>query len=132
MSSIRASKRHGKRICVLSCALLCAAAAGGASAAGDRPFSFREAGYLMVDDDDLNSAKAFIAAQLPAGLSQAEAVARLARAGMDCERRTAADGLNCVYWVSTTDKWTVHVALKDDGTVGVASVDYERIGFEDH
>lgn len=83
------------------------------------------------DNDEIRaSAKAFIAARLPAGLSQAQAVARLSRADMNCERPTASSTMNCSHWTSFDDKWTIQVKLDDRGTVRTARVAHEHIGVD--
>lgn len=129
MSADKSPATRANRLCALSFALLCSAMAGCAAAA-ERPFSFGEALQYMNSDDALASAKTFVATQLPAGTSRADAVARLARADMDCERSKTPDSLNCVAWGSLADKWTAHVTLDDHGAVSTASVDYERIGVD--
>jgi hypothetical protein len=128
MSPLNIPTCQVKTVCALSFALLFATIASSASA-DDRPFSFRESLYYTDNDDALNSAKDFIAAQLPAGLSRADAAARLVRAGMDCARPKASNTLDCSYFPSVQDEWTVHVKLDGQGDVSRARVDLENIGW---
>lgn len=129
MPAVNSPARKSKHLYFSSIALLFAVTAGCASSA-ERPFSFPESLYYMDDDDALASVQAFIAAQLPAGLSKVQAVARLTRAGMNCGRPTASSTTNCSYWRSTVDKWTIKVKLDDRGAVSTARVDHERIGVD--
>jgi hypothetical protein len=128
MSTLNTPTRQIKTAFALSFALLSATIAGSASA-GDRPFSFRESLYYMDNDDALNSVKGFIATQLPSGLSRTDAAARLVRAGMDCARPKASNTLDCSYYPSVQDEWTVHVKLDGQGDVSRARVDHEIIGW---
>jgi len=131
MSALNGPTRQVKRLFIFGCALLCASVAGCASSA-EQPFSFRDSLHYMGNAKAMTSAKAFIATQLAPGTSRADAIARLARAGMECGRPKAVNGLNCTYWGSTEDKWTVHVTFDDSGAVNAANVDSERIGNDDH
>jgi hypothetical protein len=128
VSPTNARIRQVKAVFALSYALLFATMAGSTSAA-ERPFSFRESLYYMDNDDALNSAKDFVAAQLPAGLSRADAAARLVRAGMDCAHPKVSNTLDCSYFPSVQDEWTVHVKLDGQGDVSRARVDHEIIGW---
>ena len=129
MSSLNGPARQAKRLFVFGSTLLCTAISGCASSA-KQPFSFRDSLHYTDNAEAMTSAKAFIATQLAPGTSRADAIARLARADMECERPKTANALNCTYWSSNQDKWTVRVTLDDHGAVSTASVDYERIGVD--
>src|ERR1700744_3683115 len=97
----RPTIKHSILIGALSfaAAICCAAASNSA----ERPFSFLDAQYYIDDDDAINSANAFVASQLPPGLSRTDAVERLTRAGMDCGRPKSPDALTCTFVGSVAD-----------------------------
>jgi hypothetical protein len=129
MISINTPVRKSGRFVALSCALLFAMGAGSASA--DQPFVFGGRAMDYMSNSQIKAAaQALIAAQLPAGLPQDQAVARLTRAGMTCKRSPASSRLNCFYWKTTESEWIIHVRLDDHGAVRRARVEHERIGVD--
>lgn len=133
MFSINVLTRKFTRLVALSFTLPIAATGGSASASSSvvQPFSFGNREIHYTDNAEIKaSTKTFMAAQLPAGLSRAQAVARLTRADMDCGRTTASNTINCTYWASFQDKWTITMKLDDRGAISTASVDHEHIGVD--
>lgn len=126
--SVKNANNRRSNLHILNAALLCAVATGFSlpSYSAERSFSFRDAEYHFEGDDALPAAKAFIASQLPAGLSEAEAVARLSRAGLDCGRPKPSGTLTCSIG-SMADTWSVRLTLDGRRDVSKASVDYELI-----
>lgn len=130
MSMNNAQNHQMTRLCVLNTVAFCAALIcyASSSAAADRPFSFRDAEYYMNDDDAMSSAEAFVTRQLPPGLAKGEAIARLARAGLDCGRPKADAALTCSFG-SIKDTWIVRLTFDDRGGVSNAHVDHKIIGW---
>jgi hypothetical protein len=129
MLAINARVGKPKRLLALSCALLFGAAAGSASA--DAPFVFGGRAMDYMSNAQIKAAaQGLIATQLPAGLPEAQAVARLTRAGMYCKRSPAAHRLTCAYWKTTESEWIIHVRLDGRGAVRRARVEHDRIGVD--
>jgi hypothetical protein len=97
-----------------------------ASNSAERPFSFHDAEYYIDDHDAIASANAFVSNQLPPGLSRADAVERLTRAGMDCGRPKSPDALTCTFADSVADRWTVRLTLDSQAEVTKATVELEN------
>ena len=84
------------------------------------------------------AARAFIAAQLPAGLPLAEAEARLDRAIMGCnERRLSAGEVDCEYYEIVgsdggtlgDDVWSVRLTVDEQHRLQSVSFNRSRTGF---
>lgn len=129
MFSNNTPARKSIRLVALSGGLLFAMGTGSASA--DEPFVFGSRAMDYMNHAQIRTAaKAFIAAKLPAGLPQDQAVARLTGAGMTCKRLRAPDRLKCTYWRSFQGEWIIRVKLDDRGAVSAARVTHEHIGVD--
>jgi hypothetical protein len=116
---------------------LCVATAFAAQASAAQPaFTFRQAEF-MHHDDAMNSATAFVAGELPAGLSMPDAVARLSRADMDCGPASSSGTTACSFGMIAgrdggtlgDDTWTVRLRSDGQGKLVAARLDHERTGF---
>jgi hypothetical protein len=100
-----------------------------ASNSAERPLSFRDVEYYITDDDAMDAANAFVASQLPPGLSRADAVERLTSSGMVCGRPESPDALTCTFVGWPADRWTVRLTFDNHAEVSKATVDHAKIGW---
>ena len=104
-------------------------------AAAARPFTFRDAEFMPVDDG-IAAAQAFVAARLIPGLPASEARQRLRNADMRCSSTRpngtiACDFAEVVHVEGGTlgeTHWTVALVLDSADRVAAASLDHYTIG----
>jgi hypothetical protein len=116
---------------------LCLIAAGAAQPSSAQPaFSFRQAEF-MNSEEAMRSATAFVADELPAGLSMPDAVARLSRADMHCRAESSSGETACSFAMMAgadggtlgEDTWTVRLRCDPQDKLMAARMEHERTGF---
>ena len=116
---------------------LCLAAACLAQPSAAHPaFTFMQAQF-MDPDEAMQSATAFVADELPAGLSMPDAVARLSRVDMHCGAESSSGETACSSSMIVRsnggtlgdDTWTVRLRCDHQGKLTAARLGHARTGF---
>lgn len=109
----------------------------GCAAHANQGFTFRDAAF-MQGGKGMAAAQAFVAAQLPVGLSLTQAEARLTDAGMACKTEPASSAATvCEYYILAggdggtlgDDFWTVRLQTDAQARLVSAALDRSRSGF---